>query len=284
MADGGYGDLIAAGGGVLGDIFAGVDRSLQQSMLRQALDEFGNIDLPKLEQIVAETLGPSQLAGVHTDPEYIADQKASLAELRRIAQTGGMTLTDKADQNEAMGASARQARAGQARIREDMAFRGGGGGGQELAMNLQNQQASTQRTHDTGLRTAAEAQRRRLDAIIKGGQLAGDVRQQDYGEKARAAEAQDMINRLSWDARNKARYYNAGLPQQNFDNRLRKASGKAGQLNVMAGNAGESAQRTANTWTNLGQAGAEAADAYQRPKKEEEDRLNPNGTMTPGGW
>lgn len=255
--------LIGAGvqilGGVAGEAFSAADKQKQEELIRQATDEFGKVDLPKLEHLVGEQVGPSELGKVQADPELQRDQRAALDEIMNVARSGGMTLEDKANMNRVQNRVARTENAGRNRISEDMAARGISGGGAELAMQLSHQQNAAQQANENGMETAGMAQRRALDAMMQGGRLAGDIRGQDYGEKARAAEAQDLINRYNADSRSRAAQHNAGLAQQQYENELRRAQGKAGGLRDQANLAGQRAQDTRAMWNGFGTAGNRAA-------------------------
>jgi len=47
------------------------------------------------------------------------------------------------------------------------------------------------------LDVSAQAQSRALQALMQGGQLGGQIRQQDFGEQSEKAQAQDAINRFN---------------------------------------------------------------------------------------
>ncbi len=66
-----------------------------------------------------------------------------------------------------------------------------------------------------------------LEAAVQGGRMAGDMRANDYKQATDLARARDMISQYNVGSREKAKYYNAGLPQQQFDNKAKLASGKA---------------------------------------------------------
>lgn len=216
-----------AGLGVLGEILAGMDEAEAERLIAQATDQYGEIDIPTLEALVAEQLGPSAMTGVQTDPAFAAAQREALNELMSLARSGGLRLEDKAALNEALGQAARTESAGRRRIAEELAARGVGGSGAELLMQLQGNQQTAQRAADTGLRVAGDAQRRALDAMLAGGRLAGDIRGQEFGEKSRVAQAQDEIARFNAAGRERAALANRQMQQQSFANRLALADRRA---------------------------------------------------------
>lgn len=264
--------LIQGGAGVLGELLSMDDKAEQQRLIRQAMDEFGNIDLPKLEEIAAEQLGPSEMGSLRADPEMVAAQRASLEELKRLSQSGGLRLEDRAMQNEALGRASRAESAGRQRISEDMAMRGQSGSGAALAMQLQNQQGAAQRGSESAMQAAAQGQRRALDAMLQRGRLAGDMRGQEFSEKARAAEARDSISRWNATARADANRYNAGLAQQGFNNSMSLAGARANTAVGAANHAGQNAQDTRQLAAGVGKAGYDAASGYddrERKKKQQ---------------
>lgn len=259
--------LIQGGAGILGGVLSSGDRAEQQRLIREAMDEYGQINLPKLEELLAEQLGPSEMGNLRADPSSVAAQRESLEELKRLSQAGGMRLEDKAMMSEALGRSSRAESAGRQRIADDMASRGVGGSGAELAMSLANQQGAAQRGSEVAMQAAAQAQRRALDAMMQKGRLAGDMRSQDFGERSRAAEANDSIQRWNAAARQDASRYNASLGQRNFDNQMQRASGRANAAVGAANHYGQRADDTRHTAAGVGKAAYDTAYAYDDPRR-----------------
>ncbi len=224
---GGYGMAAQAGLSAVGEIMAQQSKERQRQLLQKALDEFGKIDLPSLQKVIAEQEGPSAMEGISSDPESIAAQHAALDALKNVSDSGGLTLSDRANLNRVRSSAAGNASSGRQRIAEDMASRGNLDSGAMLSMQLAGNEGSANRQSQEDMDIAGTAEKRALDAIMQRGQLAGQVRTQDFGEKSRKAEAADLIARYNSEARSKAQYHNAGLPQQGFENQLRKAQGQA---------------------------------------------------------
>lgn len=226
--------LIAAGVGVSAQVLSGLigealsagDRQLAEYYLEQAAKD-GNIPVPELERIAAETLGPSAMESVQIDPRLQEAQYAALDKLGQIGNEGGLLLSDKANLNRILGQTNRAAGAQNSAVREDMAARGVGGSGAELAMSLANNQNQAQRGAEAGLDTAAMAEQRALDAIIGRGDMAGKMRGQDFGEKSAVADAKDKIAQFNATSKSRAQYYNAGLGQQDYENRQGAADRRA---------------------------------------------------------
>jgi len=293
----GYGAMAGMGLQALmqlaGESSAGMSRAEQLKLLRELMEEYRNVPLPELERLTGEELGPSALEGVGGDPALRDAQLAALGELQDVYRSGGLSLGDEAALSKVLGQSSRQEGRQRARLSEDFAARGQLGSGAQLAMALQGQQATAQRGRDEALERAAMAQKRSMDAILQRGRIAGEVRGQDYGEKARAAEARDAIARYNAASREKAKYYNSGLGQQQFNNRLARLSGSQGATNNLANFHGQGAQdarsagagygralyeggRTFDSWRNTG--GGQKRDANNDPYDSEPDEwANPYG-------
>jgi hypothetical protein len=269
---------VSVAGTVLGELFSSGRRQEAEAILRAALDEYGQIDLPKLERIVAEQLGPSALESVKTDPRLRDAQYNALAKLQTIEDSGGLTLEDRAVLNRQLGEANRSAQAQQSSILNSMRARGVGGSGAELALMQANQQGAAQRAADAGLDTAAAAQRRYIDSILQRGEMAGRVRGQEYGEASRAAEAKDLIARYNADARERGARYNNDLMQQRFGNQMQMATARNNaRSNIANAKLGQAAQ-TQQLWNNMAQGTAYGLNSYaqykNRPKYDPIDDPN----------
>lgn len=261
-----WGAVAQVGMGLLGELLAGKSEAEQQRLMQQALDEFGNINLPALEKVLAEEQGASAFEGVRADPELISRQKEALGELERLYRSGGMTLADRANLADVQRETAGTERTSINRLRDELAATGRGGGGSELAMTLQAGSRGADRLHRAGLQTAADAQKRALDAMLEGGRLAGSMRSQGFDEESRKAAARDEVARFNAAARERAGMYNAQLPQQQFANQMNRAAGRSNQLGRMAGLQGQRADSTRQLWGGAGLAANEALRQRKRPE------------------
>ncbi len=256
---GGYGMAAQAGLSAVGEIMAQQSKERQRQLLQKVIDEFGKIDLPSLQKVIAEQEGPSAMEGISTDPESVAAQHAALDALKNVSDSGGLTLTDHANLNRIRNNSAAAASSGRQRIAEDMASRGSLDSGVTLAMQLAGNEGSANRQSQQDMDIAGEAQKRALDAIMQRGTLAGQVRGQDFSEKSRKAEAADLIARYNAEARSKAQYHNANLPQENFDNQMRRTQGQATGTAPLASYYGEQAGDQRGFWAGLGKTANDAS-------------------------
>jgi hypothetical protein len=232
--------LLGAGGALLGDIFGGADREEQLRKYREMQRLYQGIPVEmRAEQEGVEALGPSAFEGLTEDPALRQQQMATMQALQDIYSQGGLDLQARADIAEAQAASAQNERAQRGAILEDFARRGGGSGNQALLAALSAQQGNANRAGMESMRGAADAQARAFQALAASGQLAGQVRGQDYGAMSDKARAADIVaqynaqNRQGVQGRNADRRYMA--QRDTTDNRFRQADGQAGALDRQAG-------------------------------------------------
>lgn len=242
--------LFGGGASLAGAALDANQREEARKLLRQALAKYGLDDLAN-ETGRPELQGSSAYENIRTDPELVAAQRAALGKFSDVIDSGGLTLEDQAVLNKTLGRAARNEGASRAAIAEKMAARGTAGAGTELAMNLQNQQAAAERANETGMSTAAMAQRRVYDAIMGKGQLAGNLRTQDHSEQARLAAARDAISQYNAQAKERAK-------NQKFNNRYQLAGAQAGQYGQLADAAYRQGQATRGDLAKVGAYGAEA--------------------------
>lgn len=256
-----------------------------------ALERFvsqGSLD-PKLETAIKQD--PSEFQKIVTDPGDKAAQNRSLSALEDIGNNGGLRLQDKATLQDSMLHGQAQERANREGINAEMARRGLGGSGYDVAAKLQGQQTVADEQSNAGLKAAAAAQDRALQSIQGAGTLATQYRTQDFGEQAKKADSADQINRFNTtnaqnvnasnvQAQNRAsemnlaakqktadqntqlsnqeQMYNKNLSQQYYDNQVRQAQGATNQTNAMANTAERGGQQEGNAISNVGTAGANA--------------------------
>ena len=252
---------------------------MQSGSTPQTPDYFADLKTPEiekmriqLEELVSQgTLSPeeaqtvllesSAMNGISLDPNLKKSQMDALLGLQDISDSGGMTAMDRANLNRI--ASEEQARTRGARdaIMQNAQARGMGGSGMELMNQLLNEQESATRGSQRDLDVAGMAQERALQALMQGGQLAGQIGAQDFGQQAQVAQANDAISRFNAQnqqnqinqnvqarnaaqagnlaqsqriadsntvLRNEQQLHNKGLEQVRFDNEMKKRSGQAG--------------------------------------------------------
>lgn len=309
--------LVGAGMGLassgIGAASAAGDRAQAASLIAQSIEDYEKMGVPSVEaqKIILEELksvgqltpeleqmvvqGPSATSEISLDPGYKAAQLKALDELTAIGEGGGMRLSDQSQLEDILSQVRQDQRGQREAILANRRDRGISGAGSELAAQLEAQQSGATNAYKSGLDVAAQAQDRALQAIMQGGNLAGDIRGQEYGEKLDAARAADEIARFntqnqistgtrnvdrSNDAqrynlgenqriadanvgtRNQQESYNKGLQQDYFNNMLGFNQAKANARNNQASNLNAGANRTQQMWTGVGQGLAQGATQY----------------------
>jgi len=139
----------------------------------------------------------SQFEGISTDPILKQAQLQALSQLQNIGSEGGLTAIDRAQLGQIQAEQQNVERGQREAILQNARQRGVSGSGLELASLLQGQQGAATRAGERGLGVAALAQQRALDAIQQAGALGGQIRGQEFGEQAQAAQAQDLLSRFN---------------------------------------------------------------------------------------
>lgn len=254
----------------------------QQSLNLQQYGNAGNLN-NQLEQ--AMQLGPSAMTQVAVDPRLAQAQMAALQQLSTVGQMG-MTPAEQAALTQAQNNAAAQAQAKNQQIVNQFAAQGMGGSGAQLAAQLSNSQNAAQMLANNSNQTAQNAQQNALQAISQAGGLAGNISGQQFGQQAAIAQAKDYINQfnlqnaqnvsntnvglqnqaglynlqnaqnlsnMNTQLQNQQQQYNKQLLQQQFNNQMALASGRAGQYQGIAQAAQTNAANVANQYAGIGQ-------------------------------
>lgn len=237
----------------------------QLRLLERQLNDVRSVDLPDLPELEAQVLGDSAVAGMKSDPALRSKQLAAIAELQRLADMGGLDLTDRAALEQALDVGRNQTKRARAGISSELGARGQLDTGAKLAMDLDATSRGSNDLRKEGLETAAMAQRRRLQAIRDASGMSGALREQDWRESESANKAKDLRDERNAAARERAAQYNAGLPQQGFNNQLAKATGQLPSTsavgNAMAANAQGTRDMTAGLIQTAGAYGGVKSNA-----------------------
>ena len=235
---------------------------------------------PEME--AAQTLGPSAMESVAVDPALRQAQINALLKLQSIGDQGGMTATDQARLAQIQSEQAAALRGQTGAIQQNLATRGLSGGMSELVARNIAAQESANRAAQQGLDVKAQAEQRALQAIMNAGQLGGQIGAQEFGQQSQIAQAKDIINKFNVSnlqdiqrrniearnaaaaanaqaqqqiasqnvgLRNQAQQYNLSIPQQEYLNRMQRATGQS-QAAQQAGNL--ASQQQAQTGQFLG--------------------------------
>lgn len=276
--------------------------NVSDSGFNQASAVFNGINLPsipemqiQLQQLVeqgvmtpeaaqAALLERSAMEDVVTDPAMKQAQLDALSQLQTQVDGGGLDAQSKARIAQTTSEINNAQRGQREAILAEARARGQGGSGMELASQLMNNQASSSRASQEALAIAAEAEKRKAEALqqLMAGQTS--LRGQDFDEQAAKAKAKDVINQFNAQnqqqvnltntaSRNNAQQlnlqnkqdvanknvgisqqqemYNKGLQQVDFDNKIKKASGQAGVLQNQATNNQNVANAQSQATNNL---------------------------------
>jgi hypothetical protein len=233
--------------------------------------------------IAVANQAPSAYNNISLDPATRAAQLAALSQYTDIANAGGLDANAKLALQQTIDATNAQDQGAQGAIMNAARAEGQGGGDFALTQRAIESQGASNTGATQGLQAAAEAEANREAALNQMANIGGSVNASDYGQAAAKAAAQNTINATNQAATNAANtgnvsnqiqtgefntntaqgvnaantaagqnkvYYNAALPQQQFNNELNKASGIAGVSGTQAG----LAQNATNA--NLGFAGS----------------------------
>jgi hypothetical protein len=242
---------------------------------------------------------PSEYNNISLDPATRAAQMSALQSYTDIANSGGLDAESKLAIQQAIDAANAQSRGAQGAIMNQAQAMGQGGGDFALTQRAIAAQGASNTAATQGMQAAAEAEANREAALNSMANIGGSINASDYGQAANKAASQNTINATNTGARNAANtgnvsnqiqtgefntntaqgvnaanttagqnkvYYNASLPQQQFNNELAKASGVAG-VDATRANAAQAATNANNAFTGslLGTAGTVAGAALGGP-------------------
>lgn len=251
------------------------------------------------EDIKVAAQGPSEYNNIALDPSTRAAQMSALQQYMDIANAGGMDAESKLALQQIIDAANNQSRGAQGAIQNAAQATGQGGGDFALTQRAIEAQGASNNAATQGMQAAAIAEANKRAALDAMANIGGGINAADYAQAADKARAGDVINASNTGATNAANtgnvtnkiqtgefnvgnaqnvnaanttagqnkvYYNAGLPQQRFNDELAKASGIAG----VSGNQATAAQNASNanmalTGSLLGTAGTIGATALGGP-------------------
>lgn len=289
-------------GGIMGGEAARKERKAADRARAAALAQFAGIEVPGISEqelaliapefigeyqpMLEESIeaGPSRMEEIELDPRLREAQMQALSRMAELGE-GGLTPGDVAAMRSMQREVARQEEARQGAIMQEMARRGMGGSGLELAARVASSQAAAERGAERADVMTQMAQQRALQAIGQAGQLGGQIRGQEFGEQADIAAAADAIARFNAQnqqammarnieaqrqaqlrniserqrlseqeaaIRNYQQEANKRLIEQQFQQQMQLASGRAGQYAGQAAGAEAAAQRAGQMWSGIG--------------------------------
>lgn len=290
------------------DMIAGGGYGEAQDLSRENLRDIQNLPLPVLKEYYPElyqqigflapeleqavNLGPSKMEGISTDPALRQAQLNALDKLSGIGAAGGMDAQFLSNAAQLQNDINTNLQGQTGAIEQNLATRGMSGGMSELVSKQLAAQQAANRQAQMGLDFKAQAEQRQLDALIKSGQLGGQMQAQDFGQKSQVASAQDQIARFNAantqdvmsrnvgaknqaqsynlgvgqdvanknvGSKNEAKGYNLNLAQQQYDNELKKRGLMSGARQDLANQYRGEADRNVGFVGNLISSGSKYA-------------------------
>ena len=272
--------MIGAALSYLGQMAALGQEEKARKIYQESLDEFGRLDLPKLHQVFAQELGPSELAKIKPDDALVQSQNDALGQYDEVIDGNGFSAADEASMNSIGNQIARRVSMNRQGIQRGFDARGMGSSGAAVAAQMGNAQQANQSLNEAGLNTAAQGQANRRNALAAKGALAGDMRSQDVNERSRAAQAADDIARYNSDARQSAANQNNANMQTMFNNAYNVQTGKAGAANTLANSYNNQASNTRQFYGNMGAGIAEQARSTPKYQEQKQQKVDPYAGWT----
>lgn len=248
---------------------------------------------------------PSAYNNISLDPATRAAQMQALTQYQQIANTPGLDPASKLAMQQIVDSANEQSQGAQGAIQQMAQAQGQGGGGFDLTQRAIAAQGASNNAAEQGMAAAAEAAQNRQTALTNMANIGAGVEGSDYAMAQNKAAAQNNINATNQAATNTANtgnvtnainagefntntaqgvnaanatagqnqaYYNAQLPQQQFNNQLAKAGGISGVSNNQANMALQNQQgQAAMIGAGIGAAGKMMAAAHggviEKPKE-----------------
>lgn len=240
------------GSALLGKFLSGASEEEANKLFEEAYQLYGSMEAPALEKVLAGKLGPSALSGLPSDFGNKSGRNLALSRIIEMGTTGGLDAEGLAANEQARRAAALQVSQAEKATLANAERRGLRGAGVTTAA-LQSQQAANDRLALADMQGAADARSRALQALGMGFQGAQSAESADYAQAANRAQTEDAIARFNAELAEQAKYHNAGLVQQNFQNQLaladkkymakvnqaQRKQGKASQAREMVGGIGQ---------------------------------------------
>lgn len=301
-------------GGVLGQNQAASAAKQAEDAQKRAAAALANIQLPDIEKMKlaleefaitgqynplveqALALGPSAFENINIDPRLRQNQMTALQAVADKAQSG-LSQSDLAGFELARRNSAAGEQSRQQQILQNLAQRGQGGSGAEIALRAISSQEAADRQSLEDLDMAGKQEQARLAALQAMSQMSGSLRGQEYGEQTNLAQARDAMEKFNLansqdinqrnvlsrnqaqqqnlanqqriaesnvGLRNQQQMSNKGLLQQNFQNEIQRAGGVARANQGLANMYDQQASNTQAGYSNIGNAVGTGLGAFSQ--------------------
>lgn len=198
VAAGGLIGLITGDGSATPEELAAMSPEEIQALKIETAKAHGlDLNDPAIKQDIQIT---SSYDDILSNPLVAQAQNESLRAYDDIISGGGLTDMDKLNSERAITEANRTASIQGQDIQSDMARRGLGGSGMELAQKLAVSQGAANRAADMKKDQLAQAQMRALEAISRKGTMAGQMRNDaaNYKDAAAKYNADNMMQGLAW--------------------------------------------------------------------------------------
>ncbi len=227
----GWGTLIGGvvGGAVGGIGGAGVDQAnaRKENAINEYMSQLAALDMPRYEdlkllfqrydkgeQLTVEELASlqeldSEVSKITQDKQAKQTQLDALAAMKARAR-GGLTLQDKVELQEASREIDRQNSGVQKSIVQNMAARGQGGSGVELAARLQAGQQGAELASQNSMATAARAQSAAMQSLKDSANLGRQIGQDQMDFDKMRAQSVDDTRRRNLERLQATMQYNIG--------------------------------------------------------------------------
>lgn len=245
-------------------------------------------------QIQVAAQAPTAYDNISLDPSTRQAQINALDSYQGIANAGGLDANAKLGLQQTVDAANEQSQGDQGAIMKAAQAEGQGGGDFALTQRAIASQGASNTAATQGLQEAAEAEANREAALNQMASIGNNVEASDYNQAANKAASTNTINAANTTATNAANttnvannltaqtenlqnkqnvnaanttagqnsaYYNAGLPQQQFNNELAKANGMNGIATTQANLANSAAENETNAQGQLIKGGLTALAA-----------------------
>lgn len=259
----------------------GAPPDMAKQIIMQKFQAAGMLD-PVLEQKI--DAGVSQVAQIQSDPQLKAAQMSALQSFQKLSQTG-LSPQERAQAEENLQQANQLAQQKTAQIQQSFQRQGQGGGGADLAAQLQAAQSGANSAQSGALGISSQAAQAKQNALAQMGGLAGQIEGQQFQEAATKGSAADQLNRFNVQnqqaqqarnvaSQNQAQQYNIGNAQnlsnmntqnynqeqlrelqgglQNWQNQVGLAQLKAGAGLGLSGQYGKQAAQTGAFWNGIG--------------------------------
>jgi hypothetical protein len=247
--------LSALGGlvGLIGGAMAEGDYAKARSLYRQAVNEYGDDILPVLDRLVAQEVGDTAFSALKEDASLRGAQTDVMRQLGEVYESAGQTPADKAALQAAQNEVAQRAASDYASLQQHLARTGQtGNAALEAATSATVSGQAAGQMADMALRAQMEARQRALQALLARGQLAGQVRGDDWRAASARASAQDALNLFNARQRTEAQLANNQRALQEYEARMRLLAARNAARAALADTYMQSGQRTAQRFAGLG--------------------------------